>query len=84
MVARKLKVEDRELPALAALSPPIEINQQLALLALCSIRGVGYWTLSRMAQTGTDFAGFLATRDSAEASQLPKRTRPLQMQPAQS
>jgi DNA processing protein len=68
MVARKLKVEDRELPALAALSPPIEINQQLALLALCSIRGVGYWTLSRMAQTGTDFAAFLATRDSAEAS----------------
>jgi DNA processing protein len=67
MVARKVKVDDREpLPVLAAPISPVDVNQQLALLALSSIRGVGYWTLSRMAKAGTNFATFLATEDSTE------------------
>src|SRR5262249_61650232 len=66
MVARKVKVDDREpFPALAVVPPP---GEQLALLALSSIRGVGYWTLWRMAKAGIGFAAFLGMDDSAEAS----------------
>jgi DNA processing protein len=73
MVARKFKVDDREpLPALAAPLPSIGTGEELALLALSSIRGVGYWTLSRMAKAGVGFAVFLETDDSAEASRALK------------
>src|SRR5262245_43150454 len=73
MVARKFKVDDREpLPALAAPLPSIGTGEELALLALSSIRGVGYWTLSRMAKAGVGFAAFLETDDSAEASRALK------------
>src|SRR5262245_50232050 len=68
MVARKVKMEDREpLAALTAPIAPVAVSEPLALLALSSIRGVGYWTLSRMAKAGTNFAVFLATEDSTEA-----------------
>jgi DNA processing protein len=69
MVARKVKVDVREPPpALAAPLPFLEISEELALLALSSIRGVGYWTLLRMAKAGMNFAAFLGTNDSADAS----------------
>jgi DNA processing protein len=68
MVARKIKVDDPEpLPELAAPTQPGEVGEQLALLALSSIRGVGYWTLANMAKAGISFAAFLATEDSTEA-----------------
>src|SRR5262249_41181396 len=73
MVARKFKVDDREpLPAVAAPLPPAETGEELALLALSSIRGVGYWTLSRMAKAGIGFAAFLETSNSADASRALK------------
>src|SRR5262249_57510395 len=73
MVARKFKVDDREpLPAVAAPLPPAETGEELALLALSSIRGVGYWTLSRMAKAGIGFAAFLETGNSADASRALK------------
>jgi len=73
MVARKFKVDDREpLLAVAAPLPPVETGEELALLALSSIRGVGYWTLSRMAKAGIGFAAFLETGNSADASRALK------------
>lgn len=44
------------------------VSEQTALLALASIRGVGYWTLAHMAKAGVGFAAFLATNDTEEAS----------------
>jgi DNA processing protein len=69
VTARKIKVEDREpLPVLAAPTQQMGVGEQLALLALSSIRGIGYWTLANMAKAGISFAPFLATEDSTEAS----------------
>jgi hypothetical protein len=71
MVARKVKLGDRDLfPSFAALPSSVEASEQLALLALSSIRGVGYWTLSRMAKAGIGFAAFLRTDDSTEAGHV--------------
>ena len=44
------------------------VGEQVAFLALSSIRGVGYWTLAHMAKAGVGFADFLATNDREEAS----------------
>jgi DNA processing protein len=67
MVARKIKVDDHEpLPVLAASIQAAEASEQLALLALSSIRGVGYWTLANMAKVGMSFAAFLGMEDSQE------------------
>jgi DNA processing protein len=62
-------VDDRE-PVTRASEPsrPEAISEQLAFLALSSIRGVGYWTLAHMAKAGVGFAAFLGTQDSEEAS----------------
>jgi DNA processing protein len=69
MMVRKVKVDDREpFPTPTALPPSVEVSEQLAFLALSSIRGVGYWTLSRMAKAGIGFATFLGMDHGAEAS----------------
>ena len=46
----------------------LEVSEHLAFLALASIRGVGYWTLARMAKAGIRFADFIAVEDKEEAS----------------
>jgi DNA protecting protein DprA len=69
MVARKFKVYDREsVPAPASPLRSIAGSEELALLGLSSIRGVGYWTLSRMAKADISFAAFLGADDSTEAA----------------
>jgi DNA processing protein len=42
------------------------VSDQLALLALSSIRGVGYWTLWHMARAGVRFSDFILQNDSNE------------------
>jgi DNA processing protein len=48
-------------------------TEQLAFLALASIRGVGYWTLAHMASAGVGFSEFLRTDSSEEASSSLRR-----------
>ncbi len=43
--------------------------EQVALLALCTIRGVGYSTLNRIAKAGIGFATFLCSSDGQDVSQ---------------
>jgi len=69
MVARKVAVDDGEqLPVPVASSRPAEVSEQLALLALSSIRGVGYRTLAQMAKARISFTAFVKTEDSKEAA----------------
>lgn len=42
-----------------------KLQNRTAFLALTTIRGVGYWTLFRMAKEGVNFAEFVAQDDSA-------------------
>jgi DNA processing protein len=49
------------------------VTEQLAFLALSSIRGVGYWTLWHMARAHWRFADFLALDSGDEASATLKK-----------
>jgi DNA processing protein len=44
------------------------LSEQLAFLALSSIRGVGYWALYHMARAGVQFSKFMELDDGAEAT----------------
>jgi DNA processing protein len=44
------------------------VNEELAFLGLSSIRGVGYWTLAKMAKAGIEFRAFLGIEDGEEVS----------------
>jgi hypothetical protein len=55
-------------PSPATAAGSAGVGEQVAFLALSSIRGVGYWTLAHMAKAGVGFADFLATDDREEAS----------------
>jgi DNA processing protein len=46
----------------------VEVTEQLALLAVSSIRGVGYWTLAKMARAGVRFTVFLEKEDNEDAA----------------
>jgi DNA processing protein len=46
------------------------VSEQLAFLALASIKGVGYWTLYKMARAGVKFSNFMELEDGAEATAL--------------
>jgi DNA processing protein len=46
-----------------------ESGEQVALLALCSIRGIGYATLTRIAKAGMSFAAFVGSSDGKFVSQ---------------
>ena len=65
MVIGKPAVDNREL---GASNPPAGVSEQLALLALASVRGVGYRTLAHMAKADISFSAFLGTEDTDEAS----------------
>lgn len=49
------------------------MTEGLALLALASFRGVGYWTLYNMAREGTRFGDVLAVADREQAASLLKK-----------
>jgi DNA processing protein len=66
MVARKVAADDT-LPVQVPLTKPARVTEQLALLALSSIRGVGYRTLAHMAKAGISFTAFLDQEDGEEA-----------------
>jgi DNA protecting protein DprA len=51
-----------------AVDDAANVSEQLAFLALASIRGVGYWTLYKMARSGVRFSNFMELEDGAEAT----------------
>ncbi|CAM5766359.1 hypothetical protein LMIY3S_01796 [Labrys miyagiensis] len=44
----------------------VVVGEHTAFLALASLKGVGYWTLARMAKEGVQFADFIAIDDGHE------------------
>ena len=57
-------------PSPATAAGSAGVGEQVAFLALSSIRGVGYWTLAHMAKAGVGFADFLATDDEEASARL--------------
>jgi DNA processing protein len=62
-----IKYKQGSLASLAS-NRSADVTEQLAFLAVSSIRGVGYWTLAKMARAGVRFTEFLEKEDSEDAA----------------
>jgi DNA processing protein len=68
-----MRVSRTDMPHLQTADSPEFRQEHVALLALSSIRGVGYWTLYHMGRAGVPYSEVLAIEDSEQAAATLRR-----------